>query len=189
MKCPAFPTDKALLDWHINRSANIPAAINPQFLQTLLCNPEHLSKGAASLHDMRQVKGNFLENLKDNNVTKLSFTSKIPDNLMRTQWVSELLTRRQRVLDFRGGAGYTVGLVVWMFKRWHLLSKLPGETRKINKEKREKAYQNWKDADFAPYCGRPSCARHCPVSNRDSQHQAPRTSASHALPTVHLVYS
>ena len=129
---------------------------------------------AASLHELRQVKGNFLENLKDNNVTKLrkvhlSFTSKVPAYPLRTQWVTELLTHRQRVLDFRG-APATVGLVVWMFKRWHLLSKLPVETRKINQEKIRNAYKNWKDADFAPYCDKPSCARNCPVSNRNSQH-------------------
>ena len=105
---------------HVDRTVYIPAAVNAKFLSDLCVNPEQLSKVASALKNLQPIKGNFLSFINQKSLPKetkviLRFATRKPGkNLV---WIKDLVARRQRILDFRGGAGVTIGLVMWDFKR------------------------------------------------------------------------
>ena len=80
----------------------------------------------------------------------------------KLEWIRTLVGHRQRILDYKGGAGVIAGLVMWAFRRWYLLSKLPLKIKQDMKRKRIQMYKTWTQSYlFVKYCGVPSCRLVC----------------------------
>ena len=182
-KCPATHKDQDLLNWHaklqdpdwmscnprtwshLDRAPHVPAAINAQFLSDLCVNPEQLGKVAAALQTLRPVKGDFMSYLSQKELppgraTVLQFASR--DTGTNIIWIKDLVARRQCILNYKGGAGVTIGLVMLAFKRWYLLTKLPKKPRLDLRKQLTAMYQKWTGSDkFLQYCGQPACTHVC----------------------------